>query len=536
MDVQRKFGVDRNPETGELPTALLDLLRESAETFPLRIAVIAEKRKISYRDLWRETVKLAGCFRDLLGISPGEKAAILLPNSDQYVTCFFAVLASGGIVVPLSTFLKAEEIHYILTDCQAKVLITSAAFLRSREEKDGCPLEKILRGFLAAGGLERVVLVDERREGFLYLCDLLGRGRPAETVSAAGGDETAVILYTSGTVGNPKGVELSHRNLISNVLASRAAVRIDHRDRFLVILPLFHAFALTVCMLIPVAAGAVMVIPGSLKPFHRLLRRLVFDRVTIIVGIPQLFGLFRNLRIPSFFLRFLRIRLCISGAAPLDGEVLLDFTRKFRIPLLEGYGLTEAAPVVSINPLGGEKPGSVGIPLPGVEVKVVDELEKELPAGETGELIVRGPGVMKGYHRRPEETAQAIRDGWLFTGDLARIDQAGYVYIVDRKKDLIIVHGMNLYPREVEDVIARIPEVKAAAVIGKADRFRGEVPVAVISCREGAVLTEKDVREFCKSRLAAYKVPHLVIFRNNLPLTPTGKVLKRELRKELGYS
>jgi len=309
------------------------------------------------------------------------------------------------------------------------------------------------------------------------------------------------------------------------------ALEINPRDRFLLILPMFHSFTLTVCILIPLYVGARIIIIKSVKPFQKLLRSIFLNRITIIVGIPHLYDILKNLTLPPILQMFLRVRVCISGAAPLGIETLRLFKERFKkIPLLEGYGLTETSPVVSLNPLRGvRKPGSIGLPLPGVEVKVVRTDESEAACGEIGELIIKGPNVMLGYLNSLEQTEKTIRGGWLFSGDMAKIDADGYIYIAGRKKEMIISHGMNIYPSEIENVLGAHPKIKEAAVVGKKDRSKGEIPVAFIVLEEADGLCENEIIDYCKGRLANYKIPRMVEFRQDLPKTPTGKVLKRKL-------
>jgi long-chain acyl-CoA synthetase len=342
----------------------------------------------------------------------------------------------------------------------------------------------------------------------------------------------AVIIYTSGTTGRPKGAMLSNWNLVNNVTSSMKALEVFPKDRFILFLPLFHSFTATVCMLLPFYIGCpVILLEGvNRKDIRHAIGRY---RVTIFVAVPALYNIMSQAKI-SFLARWLNpIRLYISGGAPLSVEVLGRFEKVFRRPLLEGYGLSEASPVVSVNPLTGErKAGSVGLPLPGVEVKVVNGEERELPPGKVGEVIVQGDNVMSGYYNQPEASAQTVRGGWLFTGDMGRIDEDGYIYIVDRKKDMLIVRGCNVYPREVEEVLYSHPKVAEAAVVGIIDRHRGEVPKAYIVLKEGMQADEKEIKRYCMERLARFKVPRVVEFRDSLPMTPTGKVLKRELRGE----
>jgi long-chain acyl-CoA synthetase len=345
----------------------------------------------------------------------------------------------------------------------------------------------------------------------------------------------ALLIYTSGTTGFPKGVMLSHANLCSNVISSLQALELNSNDKVLLILPMFHSFTLTVCILIPIYIGAKIAVIKSVKPFHKVLRSILLNRITIVVGIPHLYDIFKNINIPKIIDIFLRIRVCISGAAPLSPNTLEIFKQKFKkFMLLEGYGLTETSPVVSINPLRGvQKPGSIGLPIPGVEVKVVREDESEAEFEEVGELIVKGPNVMMGYYNNPRETEKTIKGEWLFTGDMAKIDTEGYIYIVGRKKEMILMHGMNVYPSEIENIIQAHPKVKEVAVVGKKDKAKGEAPVAFIALHDKTDAQEGEIIGFCKGKLAGYKIPHLIEFRESLPKTPTGKVLKRQLKEEV---
>ena len=345
---------------------------------------------------------------------------------------------------------------------------------------------------------------------------------------------TAVIIYTSGTTGYPKGALLTHRNLISNVDAATRAIKVLNKDRFILFLPMFHALTFTVCILLPIYRLNFVRIMKSVLPFSNIIKSLVFDRISVFVAIPQVFNVLSMRKIPRIAMWLLNVRVCVSGAAPLPGEVLTRFEKRFHIPLLEGYGLSEASPVVSVNPLDAErKPGSVGIALPGVHAAIMDENGVRMKTGEEGEIAVSGPNVMKGYLNKPDDTASAIKDGWLYTGDIGRIDADGYIYILDRKKDLIIVNGMNLYPREVEDVLYKNPAVEDAAVVGIKDETHGEIPIGVIKLKEGRTSTDLEMRQFCKKHLANFKVPHRFEFWQELPRTGTGKILKREIKRIL---
>ncbi len=347
-------------------------------------------------------------------------------------------------------------------------------------------------------------------------------------------DDVATLIYTSGTTGSPKGVMLTHSNLISNAQACLKRVKITPKDHFSCLLLLYHSFTLTTCILTPFYAGATSVIIKSLKNFKEVFKQILKSKVTIFIAIPPIYRILADAKTPFFLTAFPfrllnPIRLCVSGGEALPLEVMRKFEKKFHIPVLEGYGLTEASPVVTLSPLNERKLGSVGQPLEGIEIRIVDDDNKELPTGEIGEILAKGPSVMKGYYDRPEETEAAIKHGWLYTGDLGKLDEEGFLYIVDRKKDLIVMKGLNVYPKEVEDVLYTHPKVKEAAVIGRHLEGKGEVPIAYVVLQEGENATEDEIHKYLRHSLASYKIPRRIEFRKDLPKTPTGKILKRML-------
>jgi len=320
---------------------------------------------------------------------------------------------------------------------------------------------------------------------------------------------------------------LTHGNLLHNVESCRQVLRAMDHDRFVVLLPMFHSFMMTVGVLLPMIVGGSVVLVRSLHPPKAVLQEILLRQATILPAVPSFFRTLAGAPLPPG----MPLRLCISGGAPLPVEVLREFNRTMPMPLIEGYGLSEASPVVSLNPIAGPwKEGSIGIPIPDVEVSVQNDDGQQLPVGDTGEICVRGGNVMRGYWNRPEETAQTLREGWLLTGDIGHRDADGYYFITDRKKDMLIVNGINVYPREIEEVLYQFPGVKEAAVVGVPDARRGEHPVAFVAAKEGATLDEKTILQFIRQRLADYKVPKKVTFMPALPRTATGKVLKRELR------
>jgi long-chain acyl-CoA synthetase len=443
------------------------------------------------------------------GVGQGDRVGILLKNCPEFIFALYAVLKSGATVVPINSFLKAPEIQHIVDDCQIKRLITSVDFDETISK---------LRGITA-------ILLSELERG---------AAAAAPKWPAVSPDDLAVIIYTSGTTGKSKGAMLTHENIASNVHSCIKALEETADDRLTLLLPMFHSFRLTVCIFTPLSMGAGIVLIKSVQPFKAAMREIIRNRATILVGIPQLFQALADAKIPFWLHWVLKLRLAVSGAAPLPGETLVKFDQKFHFPLLEGYGLSEASPVVSFNPIRGvQKPGSIGLPLPDIEVKILDDHGRELPPGKLGEIAVRGPNVMRGYYNHPEETAATLRGNWLHTGDMGKKDDDGYIYIMDRRKEMLLVRGMNVYPREIEEVLHQFPNVREAAVLAKPDEKRGEVPIAFVSAANGVRLESNEILQFCRDRLADYKIPREVRVMESLPRTATGKIAKLELKKSL---
>jgi long-chain acyl-CoA synthetase len=489
------------------------LLRKRAALTPRRTFVKFEEGKYSFRDMDR----LADVFSSFLhtrGMQSGDRVAILCHNCALYIPAYFGIIRAGGIVLPLNSLLTHEEIDYILNDAGVLICFYDV-HCSGTIEKLG---KKGSRSFVMIGDVEASTgAIDQA-------------ARPPSHAA----DDISTILYTSGTTGRPKGALLTHRNIVSNALAATAVIHVTQKDRLVVFLPLFHSFTFTVCVILPVLVGAKITLLPSVRPFSRVLKSLIIDRITLFVAIPTVYKILAEKDMPSLVKFLLNLRLCVSGAAPLPVRVLGDFERAFKVPLLEGYGLTEASPIVSINPFepGRNRPGTVGLPLPGLEVKVVDDEGKTLSSGIPGELAVKGHSVMQGYLNRPEDTAQTIRDGWLYTGDIASIDQEGYIRIIDRKKDMIIVDGLNVYPYEVEEVMYRHPAVKDCAMIGAPHHEEGkELPIMYVVQQDGQSVAPKAFREYLSKHVAHYKIPRRFIMIQELPRTATGKILKRDIRK-----
>ncbi len=500
------------------------VIERNAQRFPRRTIIFEGKAKISNAQL-KEYVDSFARYLELIGVNEGNKVAILSGNSKEYIISFLAIGKLGAIPVPINTFLKGKEIDYILQHSEAKVLITEGKF---EGELNDAPSVKELSRIV---WIDSAPTLDDRNLPFEEGLSI----KDYEHIEDRPGlEDTAVILYTSGTTGKPKGVMLSYKNLFSNIENIVAIGKLSHKDRFIVYLPMFHTFTLTATVLLPLYLGSPIVVIKSIRPFSNIFKQTLLKRVSVFMGVPEVYNALSKAKLPWYFMWFNRIRYFISGGAPLPKATLERMRKKFkRAKLLEGYGLSECSPVVCVNRPELAKDLSVGPPLPDYEVKIVDEELMELPTGEIGEIIVKGDCVMQGYYKNPYETENTVINGWLRTGDLGYVDEDGYVYIVDRKKDLIICKGINVYPREIEELLNAHPKVEISAVVGKKDEHHGEIPVAFVKRAEDAELKEAELRTYLKDKLASYKIPKQFIFLEELPLNATGKVLKRVLRDRL---
>ena len=489
---------------------LASAFAESVQKQSQKIALFCGDREYSYAELWRQSLFISGQLTQRFNVKPGDRVGLWLKNCPEFIPSLFGILHSGAVVVPINNFLKADEVNYILTDASIDVLLTDAELgTHHRALEAARPRLRLFR-------IEQLDEEPETGQG--------SEGLPISRVSSPlnpvlpqpAESDLAVIIYTSGTTGRPKGAMLSHGNLLHNVESCRIVLQTVATDRFAVLLPLFHSYMLTVGLLLPLLVGGSLVLVKSLHPVRNVLQEIVQRQATVMPAIPQ----------------FYRSMVNASIQVPLPSQVLKEFEAKFHIPLIEGYGLSEASPVVTKNPLDGtRKAGSIGLPLPHVEVSIQDETGRLLGPGEIGEVCVRGGNVMLGYWKQPAETAKVMRDGWLLTGDIGCRDHEGYYYITDRKKDMLLVNGINVYPREIEEVLYQFPGVKEAAVIGQPDSRRGEQPIAFVAANDGAVLEEKAMQQFLRRKLADYKVPRKVVLLPALPRNATGKILKTTLRE-----
>jgi long-chain acyl-CoA synthetase len=479
---------------------------DAAQGHSQKTAVFWGNEEITFERLLRQTAGLAQKLIREAQVQPGDRVALWMKNCPEFIPAYFAVQFAGAVVVPINNFLKPDEVAFILRDSGAKAIIFDASLSEGVGKLETlAPSVKAIR----TDELEELELPPE----------LPG-------VTRASGD-LAVLIYTSGTTGRPKGAMLSHGNLLANVESCRQVLAAVDHDRFVVLLPMFHSFMMTVGMLLPLFVGGSLLLIKSVHPPKNVIVEILQRRATILPAVPQFFRALAHAEMPKEF----PLRICVSGGAPLPAEILREWTERMPVPLIEGYGLSEASPVVALNPIKGPwKAGSIGVPIPDVEVTVQDEAGNVLGTGETGEICVRGSNVMLGYWNQPEETAKALRKGWLLTGDVGHRDGDGYFFITDRKKDMLLVNGINVYPREIEEVIYQFPGVKEAAVIGVPDPRRGEQPVAFVSVNEGASLDTKALQQYVRERLADYKVPKQVKLLPSLPRNATGKILKTALR------
>ncbi|HEX4835073.1 MAG TPA: long-chain fatty acid--CoA ligase [bacterium] len=540
------------PATLSYPKApLYHFLEENAKLFANHPAILLAGPKFSATFSYRQVDRLANRFANALiwlGIRPGDRVAIHLPNFPQFVFCFFGALKAGATVVPVNPLYKGRDLATILKNSGATAVVTLSLLRKNLDEVVGetrlesiivtepydyfPPLWRALAWLRMRG--------QPRPAGGLRLPALLKTARAEAPGVAVGPDDIAVLQYTGGTTGTPKGAMLTHRNMVANCLQMRSCLADlqEGQERFLSVAPFFHVYGLTVGLNVAFAvAGTVILVVMGLFETRRVAEVIVRHRPTIFPGVPAMYLALNQLKDIARY-NLSSIKVCVSGAASLPGEVQAQFERLTGARVVEGYGLSEASPGTHVNPIHGlRKIGSIGLPIPDTDARIVDleTGDRELGLNEAGELVIRGPQVMKGYYNAPEETASTLRDGWLHTGDIARVDEDGFFFIVDRKKDLVIVGGLKVYPREIEEILHEHPKVKEAAVAGVTHRVRGELLVAYVVLKDGLADDPRQVRrellDFLLQRVAPYKVPRRIEITAALPKTAVGKVLRREIRE-----
>ncbi|NJN64903.1 MAG: long-chain fatty acid--CoA ligase [Acidobacteria bacterium] len=553
--VWHRFYEEGVPTTIEYPDdSLPQLLDKGASEFPEKIALrffvnpSLPSTTMTFTELRERTRRFATAL-DALGVKKGDRVAIMLPNSPAYVVAFYGALRIGAVVVNTNPLYVSREMKHQFADSGSETVVLLNTFMPRLEEIwSDTPVKNVIVVDIAgdmAWPFRMLVHYAQKKQGEYvrvqrservhFFEELLDRYPPIPPTVAIDKHDVALFQYTGGTTGTPKAAMLTHFNLVANALQIAAWVHKGERgkEKLMAAIPFFHVYGMTTCMIYGLSQGFEVVMIPRPRPVDIVMKVLQKTRCTIFPGVPTLYTAINNHPdVQKYDLS--SIKACISGAAPLPVEVQETFERLTGGRLIEGYGLTEAAPVTHGNPFFGKrKIGSIGVPFPDVEAKIVDsETRKELGVGEEGELIIRGPQLMKGYWNRPEETAETIRGEWLYTGDMAKMDEDGFFYIVDRKKDMIIASGFKVLPREVEEVLYTYPAVQEAVVAGVPDPYRGETPKAYVVLKAGQQATAEQIIAHCRSNLAAYKVPSSVEFRAELPKTMVGKILRRVLVEE----
>jgi long-chain acyl-CoA synthetase len=491
---------------------LATILTDSAAEHGDRTAFKLDDAALTYSVLDNSSARIAALLK-ARGLEPGDRVGLMLPNVPYFPAIYYGILRAGGVVVPMNVLLRGREVRFYLSDSGAKLLFAWHDFGEAAEAgASEAGAEVIL---VQPGAFEQLVIEHQ----------------PDSEMADRSAGDTAVILYTSGTTGTPKGAELTHSNLRRNCTVTQTTLgEFSHQDVLLGALPLFHSFGQTCTMNSAVAIGACVTMLPRFDP-DKALQIIERDRVTVFQGVPTMYNAMLHADAADS-VDASCLRLCMSGGAAIPVELIRGFEDKFGCAILEGYGLSETSPVASFNhPDRVRKPGSIGTPIEGVEMQVWDDDGNEVPQGEVGEIVIRGHNVMKGYWERPEASEEAIDDdGWFRTGDMAKVDEDGYFFIVDRKKDLIIRGGYNVYPREVEEVLYEHPAIQEAAVVGVPDDSLGEEVGAAVVLKKGESLDADELKAYVKEQLAAYKYPRKVWFEDELPKGPTGKILKREIQ------
>jgi long-chain acyl-CoA synthetase len=545
------------PATIDYPQITLhQLLEETVQRFPNHTVIIfpgvlGDAYRLSYQELSRQANQLANALIDL-GVKKGDRVALLMPNCPQFVISYYAILKAGGIVVATNPLYSPREMEFQLKDCGAETIIVLSLFYRTVAAlKERTSLRNIvvtnIKEYLPPVTRLLFTLLREKKEGHRVdisgaanthsFQNLIRHADPAPPSVAVDPEDIAMFQYTGGTTGLSKAAVATHRNVLANVLQNKAwstAVDTEEgKEVALGVMPLFHVYGMVTVMHFTVATGSAMVLLPRFQT-DQILKAINRYKPAFFPGVPTMYvAVINHPKVKKYNLK--SIKACVSGAAPLPVEVQQKFEELTGGKLFEGYGLSEAPTATHCNPVVGmRKIGSIGVPFPDVEARIMDVEtgEKEMPVGEVGELTIRAPQVMKGYWNRPEETEMVLRQGWLYTGDLAKMDEDGFFSIVDRKKELIIAGGFNIYPREVEEVLYEHPKVKEAACFGVPDPYRGQTVKVSIVLKEGESATPEEIIAFCRERLARYKVPKLVEFRTDLPKSLIGKVLRRVLMEE----
>ncbi|MGM0854095.1 MAG: long-chain-fatty-acid--CoA ligase [Bacillota bacterium] len=517
-------------EIPEVDFSIPEMLRHTVSSFPAHPCISFYQKRITYGELQGAVTMLASSFQHI-GVKKGDRVAIMLPNCPQYVISYYGILTSGGIVTQVNPMSVERELIHLLNDSGAETIVVLDRFYSM---VNSIQKETKIKRIIAVSFQGEYTLVPPDYDFDEFL--MVGDGEVSQ-VSINPEEDVAVLQYTGGTTGASKGVMLTHKNILSNVIQSQLFFKDSietGKERSLSVIPFFHVFGMNSCMNFAVYSANEMILLPRFE-LTEVLTTIKNEQPTLFPGVPTMYVAITNHPQAEEF-GIDSIKICNSGSAPMPVELLNQFEKKTGAKILEGYGLSEASPTTHCNPAFAErKPGTVGIGFPSTDYKVVDLATgtMEVPLGDVGELIIKGPQIMKGYWNLHEETAHALRDGWLYTGDIARMDEEGYVSIVDRKKDMIIASGYNVYPREVEEIIYEHPSVQEVVVIGVPDSYRGETVKAVIVLKSGKKATEEELVHFCQENMSSFKVPKSIEFRNELPKTSVGKILRRALRESV---
>jgi long-chain acyl-CoA synthetase len=540
------------PRTIDYPAVpLYFFLEESARKYPDKPCTIFKGATISYKEMNTITDKVAGALA-ALGVKKGDRVGVFMPNTPQFVMAYFGILKAGGVVVATNPLYTPPEIEHQVNDAGIEIMLVMSNFyekMKVAQPKTKLKtlivtnlketLPPILRVLFTVAKEKKGGFRVELKPGDIWFQDLLAKYSPSDRPKMAiGPDDTALFQYSGGTTGISKGAIAMHRNLVANALQIKSYMpNLDEGNELvLMAIPLFHVYGMVAGMLFAMAYGATMIMEPDPRAMKDILGDIQKLHPTIYPGVPAMYNAINNnpdVKAGKYDVS--SIKACISGSAPLMRETKEKFEALTGGKLVEGYGLSEAPTATHCNPVYGEnRTGSIGLPLPDVDAKIIslDDGKTEMPLGEIGELVVKGPQVFKGYHNMPTETANTLRDGWLYTGDIARMDEDGFFYIVDRKKELIKPGGYQVWPREVEEAISANPKVLEVGVAGIPDPYRGETVKAWVVVKPGETLTEDEIKSWCKERLAAFKVPTHIEFRNELPKTTVGKILRRELVRQ----
>ncbi|MDR0454725.1 MAG: long-chain-fatty-acid--CoA ligase [Deferribacteraceae bacterium] len=497
---------------------LPDLISKNAAAYPDKVCIFFKECTYTYAQVEQKIVSTAITLKNN-GVRRGDRVVILLENSPEFTFAYFGIMKLGAIAVPTNVFLKDREIAINMNDCDAEYIITSETFA-----------ERMTHIFELALQLKKIFSYGKVSFNTVHIEDLT---EELPEVNILPGD-LALVLYTSGTTGRPKGVMLEHRNVLANAETVAAFMKYNSDDRMLLVLPMFHATSMLASMLASLAQSAGVIILESIlevsKAYYpKMLAKL---KPTLTVGVPALFATLTRAKVtPETREAVFPFRIALCGGAPLPVEIINRFKDVYGKIILEGYGLSEASPVLSVNPITKQKVGTIGVPLPGVDIKIVDENDNEAPLNTPGELIARGPNVMRGYWNQPEESERTLRNGWLHTGDIASQDEEGYITIIDRLKDLILVKGMNVYPREIEELLYKYSGVITAAVVGIPDGEGSEIPVAYVKINPESEVTVDALKKYIRHNIASFKAPRRFIITDDIPLNAGGKVMKKELRE-----